>query len=275
MVDGVDAAGRQHALDQVGIADRSQVGMDGQLGKTRRQLLPDGVQGVFGMVDQVQARRTQGDDLAAQLAADGTAGARHQHPLAAHAAREQVEPRRHRRSAQQVFELDLADRVAQDRLVAGLVVGQVDQPGEDLGGHAGLAQALHQFAQAFGRGGGQGDDDGADAERRGELDQARSVEHAQAGHGAFVQRMLVVEEAQRTVLVAVAHGLGQPGAGLAGAVDGDRQRIAGAGSALAAQQLAYADARDDNIRKSDEPIYCQRAARESRLVEEYQSEVGA
>jgi len=64
MVDGVDAAGGQHALDQIGIADRAQVGMDGQVGKARRQLLPDGVQGVFGMVDQVQARRAQGDDLA-------------------------------------------------------------------------------------------------------------------------------------------------------------------------------------------------------------------
>ena len=44
---------------------------------------------------------------------------------------------------------------------------------------------------------------------------------------------------------------------------------------LAAQQLAHTDTRHDDIRKSDEPIYCQSAARKSRLIEEYQSEIGA
>ena len=70
-----------------GIAHRGDVHFQVQLGAVAaRQLLLDGIGAVLVDIHDNQALGPAGCDLTAQLAADGTAAARHQHGFAAHQA---------------------------------------------------------------------------------------------------------------------------------------------------------------------------------------------
>ena len=252
----------QDALEQLGVADRAEVGVDAQVGKARDQFLANRVERVFGMVQQVQPGWPERDDLTAQFAADGAAGPGHEHGLAAYAAGKQIEAWRHRWPAEQVFEFQLADGVAR----TNAVVGQVDQPAQDFGRDAGARQALHDVAQALGGHVRNGDHDGTDAVGGHQLGQALGREHAQAGNGAVDEGAFVVEEAYRPVLVAVAHGLRQLRPGLAGAIDGDRIGR-GTPAAVAAQEITYADTRSHHIRKSDKPVNRECTARKHCVID--------
>ena len=78
------------------------------------QIVRDGVQAVLVPLEQHQARRRQGGDLAAQLRTNRSARARHEHPLASHQLPHVVDIERDRASRQQVFDRQGADLLDRD-----------------------------------------------------------------------------------------------------------------------------------------------------------------
>lgn len=269
MVDGVDAVFAHDAADQFGVAHAAHVGRQLGGGEALAQFMLDGIQRVFGMVQQDEVGGFLRLDLAAEFAAYRAAGARDQDRLARDAFGEQVAPWRNGLAAQQVLDLDFADGAFQH-----LAFHHFRHGGQGADGNAQAGQAADDGAPAFGRCRGNGQDDLLDLVLAHDVVEPAHRIDAQAAHVPVGQPFVVVEEADGRVGVAGAHGDSQLEAGLAGAVDGDTGRH----DVLAqrrAQQMARAEAGNDDVGKGDEPVDQQRAARWRRHVEQHAPDIGA
>lgn len=261
---------RKKAAHQVAVADRSQVGLDRHGGKARGQLLANGVQRVFRVVEQQQAGRREGGDLAAQFAANRAAGTRDENIFIPDATRKQFHLRGYGSAPQPIFEFQFADGIAG----RDLVIGKVDQAAQYLDGDAGLGQLVHDCAQPFGRYGRNGNHDGVVAQRADNFRLPVGMKHAQAGNIAFVEDVLVVKKAHRAVFIAAAHRQRKTRPRFAGAVDRHRFRLGAPPRVVVAQEIADADPGGDDVGKHDKPVDRQCAARKPLVVDGKQDQIG-
>jgi hypothetical protein len=113
VVDGLRMPGRHDLAHAPRIRHRSEQRHDPRRGSTAafqylQQFAMDGVERELGALHQQQRGSIASDDLAAQLAADGSAGARHQHHLAANVLAEQERMGRNGVAPEQIFYVQFA-----------------------------------------------------------------------------------------------------------------------------------------------------------------------
>ena len=178
------------------------------------QLLVNGVQGEFALLDQQQLGRCHGQNLAAQLAADGTSRSRHQHHLTHDVLGQQDVVGRHGLAAQQVVDVQFPQ--VRD---AHLALRQIGHAGQGAHGHAGAADLVQDFVASAAREAGHGQQHVADVTRGRQIVQIGRVVNGQAVEHVAMQAIIVVQEAHHLHFVAVGHGGGQLAAGGACAVD--------------------------------------------------------
>ena len=261
VIDRLHAVLAHHRAQQRVVEHRAEAG-DEHRAVRLMQLAVDGVERELGVVEQHQLGRPLRGDLAAELAADGATGTGDHDDFAGDVAREQARLRRHRVSAEQVGDVDLADVRH-----LGLAVDQLEQARQDLHRQAGAFHALDQpaFLRRAGRRNGQHDlldlmaEDGL-AELRGLVDR-------QPGDDLAVQVGPVVEKAYGGVVGADLHRLRKLRTGAACAVDGSSAAVPAGLLHAAAQQRAGDETRGDHVGEGDEPEHRQGRARQHRDVD--------
>ncbi len=222
------------------VADRSEQRHDPDwlAAGTGGQVAVDVVEPELADLDQQQQGGLERQQLAAELAADRSAGARHHHGLARDRAAHQCAIGQHRFTAEQILDLDIADLGHVDP-----TVGDVHQPRKGADPRTGAARPCDDGLAPLLRDRwereqyllrGQAPDRGGDV--GGRID-AASVEHAAD------QRGVVVEEADHRHLAALRDHRRQLAAGRAGAVDQHAPARHAAQGLGAEQPVARQDAR--------------------------------
>lgn len=228
MVDRVRMPGRHDLAHATRIRHRGEQRHDprharAQAFQSLQQFAMDAVEREFGAVHQQQCGCIARDDLSAKLAADGAAGAGHQHHLAANVLAEQDRMGRDGVTPQEVFDVQFA-QVAD----LYLALGEFHQARQRTHRYPDLPHLLEDLVTPLARSRGDGQEDVADVQYGHLLLQRRGIMNRQAMDQAALQALVVVEEAQQPQLAAGGQGLGELAAGIACAVDQHPREFAAA-----------------------------------------------
>ncbi len=219
------------------------------------QLALDLVERELGHLEQDQPARTQTHDLAAQLRADGAAGAGHHDALVADAGFEELGVGWDGVAAQEIAYIDVTKLV--DARLAGNDVGKV---GKGLHVDAQRLEGRQDLPAAAAGGGRHGEQNALDAVPAYEIRQIFCVTHPQAVDLATLQRLLVVDEHYRLVVrTANEHGR-QASARIAGAINGDASRREAV--TRAGKQVANEEPAADGVKQRQRPVNGKRGQRQ-------------